>query len=465
MIDARFLPHNLHHRFPAEFADRDPQLLELKELPLVHRFGLLDALLDAKPGVYSVTGGRQIGKSTLMKQWMAELLHHGVRPQLIVYLTGELIDDHHALVRIVQSAFPEEDGKSLRYLCVDEVTYIRDWDRGIKFLADSGALRNTVVVVTGSDSVLVGEARLRLPGRRGSAATHDFHLSPLSFYDYVSLTGSLGSDTVKELAHGGDVSDALATELRTIFERYLVTGGYLTAVNSLHANDAIDPATYAVYAEWIRGDVARRGKQEHYLRDVLSAIIRRMGSQVTWNALSAELSIDHPATVADYVDVLLRMDVLIVLPALVEHRLAAAPKKARKVVFADPFIYHAVHSWLEPSSDPYRDQVLPVLGDPARIGSLAELCVDVHYARRRPTYYIKAEGEVDVAYVEQNRFYPIEVKWSGQVRSKDIKQLKKYADGRIVSALPAKTLHGVPNEFLPLHLLRLGPAPYVAPAG
>lgn len=28
--------------------------------------------------------------------------------------------------------------------------------------------------------------------------------------------------------------------------------------------------------------------------------VRRLGPQITWNNLAAELSIDHPATVADY---------------------------------------------------------------------------------------------------------------------------------------------------------------------
>ncbi len=119
-------------------------------MPLVHRFALLDALPTTEPGIYSVTGGRQLGKSTLMKHWMLTLLERGVQPEQIVYLTGELIDDHHALVRLVQSSFAEPKASSLQYLCIDEVTYIRDWDRGIKFLADGGELHNTIVILTGS---------------------------------------------------------------------------------------------------------------------------------------------------------------------------------------------------------------------------------------------------------------------------------------------------------------------------
>ena len=35
-----------------------------------------------------------------------------------------------------------------------------------------------------------------------------------------------------------------------------------------------------------------------------------------------------------------------VVPALAEHAAGAAPKKARKVFFADPFIHRAVLAWL-----------------------------------------------------------------------------------------------------------------------
>lgn len=89
--------------------------------------------------------------------------------------------------------------------------------------------------------------------------------------------------------------------------------------------------------------------------------------------------------------------------------------------------------------------------------------MDAHHARLHPTCYIKAEGEVDIAYVERGRFWPIEVKWSGRIRSADIKQAKKYPNSLIVSRDPSPEVHGIRNELLPLHLLRLGPSPHVAP--
>jgi len=38
-----------------------------------------------------------------MKQWMALLLKKAVAPERIAYLTGELIDDHHALLRLKET--------------------------------------------------------------------------------------------------------------------------------------------------------------------------------------------------------------------------------------------------------------------------------------------------------------------------------------------------------------------------
>ena len=59
---------------------------------------------------------------------------------------------------------------------LDEITYIRDWDKVIKYAADSGLLERTILMLTGSDALLIQEARMRFPGRRGKSSIVDFHL-------------------------------------------------------------------------------------------------------------------------------------------------------------------------------------------------------------------------------------------------------------------------------------------------
>ncbi len=92
---------------------------------------------------------------------MATLMEKSVLPSRIAFLTGELIDDHHSLVRLITQTLQEMPAGDIRYLIIDEVTYIRDWDKGITYLADAGLLENGVVVLTGSDLVIIQEARMR----------------------------------------------------------------------------------------------------------------------------------------------------------------------------------------------------------------------------------------------------------------------------------------------------------------
>lgn len=435
-MDSYFAPHNVHRMSREAFLEQDPHLRRLATQPLVYRSPLIATLPTTDPGIYTLGGARQIGKTTLLKQWMSHLLDQGVPPHAITYLTGEVIDDHHSLLRILQEELAEAPARR-RFVLIDEVTYIRGWDRALKFLADSGALEATVLLVTGSDLTMVAEARRLLPGRRGTAAAPDYHLYPLTHLETCQLKHAL--PPAAEIALGqGDIAafDALGeaewSSIETSFEEYLHHGGFLTAINDVAAFGHLRPATLATYSDWIRGDALKHGKSEAYLREVLGAILTRAGSQVTWNGLATELSIDHPQTVSDYVQLLVAMDAMVVQPALVEDRRTAAPKKARKVGFADPFIAHAVRSWLQPSPDP--DATIRArLADNQVQAALAETCAATHAMRHFPIYYIKARGEVDLAIVTGDRFWPIEVKWTQQLRPADLKQIRVYPHGIIAT--------------------------------
>lgn len=172
---------------------------------------------------------------------------------------------------------------------------------------------------------------------------------------------------------------------------------------------------------------------------------------------SGDLSIDHPKSVSDYAVLLESMDALFIQPALLEDKLTAAPKKARKLMFADLFIFHAVRSWLNPGRDLYDHQIMPLLADPSWSARLVEATVVTQYRRYFPTYYIKAEGEVDVALVIGNGFEPLEIKWTEQLRPKDVKQIAKYRNGRILTkSRQFGRINGIPTIPLPLAMLRLG---------
>jgi predicted AAA+ superfamily ATPase len=379
-------------------------------------------------------------------------------PNSIAYMTGELIDDHHSLVRLLTEIIQNMPDTNLRFILLDEVTYIRDWDKGVKFLADAGILENVVLLLTGSDLVIIQEARMRFPGRRGTAKTIDYHMYPLSFFQTIKLKKRFSNGELDQLSdQKSNPSTQVLNILYEEFDNYIIHGGFLTAINDMAKQDTVKPATLATYSDWIRGDVLKRGKQEIYLREVLTAIMDRYGSQVTWNALSHDLSIDHPKTVADYVALLVSMDAAFVQSALEEDKLKGSPKKARKLMFSDPFIFHAVRSWLKPCDDPHTEQIKQLLSSSKWKAKLVEACTVTHYRRHFPTYYIKAKGEIDIAYVDKNRFWPLEIKWTQQLRPKDLKQIAKYPNSRILTRTPQiGNIMDVPTEPLPLALFRLG---------
>ena len=455
-MDPRFLPHNTHLIDVERFAETDPQLSHLASRPLRHRSDLLDAFPIRLPGIYSLSGGRQTGKSTLLKQWMAELIHQGVRPEAISYFSGELIDDHHSLLMHLENQLAAATDDDIQLVVIDEVTYVRDWDKAIKYAADAGLLARTILMITGSDLAFLQDARTRFPGRRGQAERVDFHLHPLSFRELLQLEGKLGRLDVylEELSR---MPENLIDSVYEAFSRYLLHGGYLTAINDLAEVHRIRRSTFATYSDWIRGDMLKRGRSETYLREVLGAIVRRYGTQVTWNALSRDLSVDHPRTIADYVALLERMDAVTVLPALLEHRLAAAPKKARKVIFSDSFILHAVRAWLTPVEDPFSQQAQSALGEPLWSSKIVEASVASILHRFHPTFYIKGQGEVDIAFVRDDRFWPIEIKWGSQLRPKSIKQIARYGNGEIWRReRSVGEVAGIKALPLPVQLLRVG---------
>ena len=436
-MDERFSIHNLHRESVQYFIENDPHLRRLKKVPLVFKFSLIDQIPHNIPGVYIITGGRQVGKTTLLKLWMKRLLNNkNVQADHLAFITGDIINDYQELLRISQEILR----KITKVLIIDEITYIKEWDRAIKFLADSGALDDVVLVLSGSDSSVLQEARLRFPGRRGLADQQNFEVLPLSFGECIRL----------KYPKIDEYDDDFLEEQ---WIEYLHHGGYLTAINQFHEKQRIPKATLETYSDWIRGDFLKKGKSENTLREVVFSLQKRQGTQVTWNTLAKELSIEHPSTLASYVDLLSLMNVVQVQPAIDQNKLRAAPKKAKKIQFIDPFIFHALRAWTTHSSDPFKDQVCQLKIDPILTSVLTEASAVSHISRKFEVFYIKAKGEVDIAVIEDGKILPIEVKWAQQIKPKVLRQVSKYSNSMIWSKSRDGLVGGVSNKFLPRALL------------
>lgn len=409
--------HNLFRRSGEQYLAEDPQLRKLAAFPIRYESDLITVFSRKAPGIYTLSGGRQIGKTTLIKQVIARVLHAGIAAgKNILYLTGEVLPDHTDLLREIREFVTLLNSDSPAFLFVDEISYIHEWHRAVKFAADAGYFEKTVVVLTGSDMVFLKEMIKRLPGRRGRDSVVDYHYHPVDFREYAQLTGEAVHLPHVDSLHRPPALDAdLTSRLYSLLDRYLRTGGYLTAINDLAQSGDVSAATMRTYVDWIYGDMARRNKHRRFVDDVLGGILKRYGSQLTWNTLAADLSIQHHKTVFDYCDILQDMDVIRIHAAFQEHTRSAAPKKARKIYFTDPFIARAVAQALTmkpPSPDNLIEGVV------------------VGAARKAfPSYYIKKAGEIDLVYVDGDRFVPIEIKNTSAVKPVHLKMLKTCSRG------------------------------------
>lgn len=419
--------HNLFKESVDRFLKDDPHLRRARGNPFLYEAALLDNSCLYQPGIFSVTGGRQVGKTTFLKQMIGRLLQRKhVAPSQVFFFAGELINDDYALRLDLQDALESCGGRA--YVFIDEVSYVKDWDKAVKFLADAGGLDQVTLILSGSDSNIIRDAMRRFAGRRGRAERVDFIFHPLTFCETVLLKNDafLGlferiqkNPLTQEDREFSDAYEGLAGAFRA----YLVHGGYLTAMSDLAREGRIAAATFRTYSEWIRGDMLKHHKQEKYLFEILRGITETYLSQVSWNALSKRMSIEHHKTVSDYALLLEDFHVLFILEALAEHKMAAAPKKAKKLYFWDPFIWHAVRNMLRM---PDTIEALPALAETTAVSQLR---------RSFDTYYIKGgKGEVDAAIVDEGRLLPVEIKWTEQLHRNDLKQILSGKRGVIADA-------------------------------
>ena len=265
--------HNKFREGVSAFIGHDPHLQQLSKLKYQHSSNWWCKLPLTTPGIYILTGGRQIGKSTSCKLLIRHCLETSkFTKNNMVYIPCDEIFDAKSLGMVLRHFLQQTSDKPF-LLIVDEITYVTHWERVIKSLADEGWFNQGLCLLTGSDTVILKEAAMTFPGRRGTADQTDFHLYPLNFYDYVTLiSGNKKKPEIKTL--------------QSYFKHYLQCGGYLRAINDYAEDSKISIATFQTYEQWIKGDFLKQGKNETYLLAVLNALYTVGVTQVSYSSLT-----------------------------------------------------------------------------------------------------------------------------------------------------------------------------------
>jgi predicted AAA+ superfamily ATPase len=213
---------------------REELILEDEKITEYERQGLryfppiLREFPDKADAVLTLRGPRQIGKSTSIKLLIRKLLLDDKTPKKnVFYFALDRVEDFNQLYELIDSYLRGSRAatQDRLYLFLDEISFVREWQRGIKALADDGKLKNTTLLLTGSNLLDLRKGAERLPGRRGKLDQIDFEQLPMTFAEFISLKEpSLDLDNADELYYHLDL-----IQLR--FDEYLITGGFPLSVN------------------------------------------------------------------------------------------------------------------------------------------------------------------------------------------------------------------------------------------
>lgn len=344
-----------------------------------------------------LSGPRQVGKTTLVKLLVAELLKTR-RPESIFYYSCDELTDHRELGEVLDEYLASAAARGIkeRLIFLDEVTFVKDWWRAVKSRVDGGALRRDVVTVTGSASLELLKQKEKFPGRRGNGS--DVTLLPRSFSQYVeALKGPplVPADSLREVEEAIRGNSMHRDTLSDLFRKYLQTGGFPHSMAEMVERGNVGEQTVKTLLDGLRGDWAKAGRSDRYMKEVLAYVIEARGTPVSWLSMARETSIGSPHTTQAYVETLEALLVSIVLE-MINPQGRVLHRKNRKIHFTDPLAYRALCAYTGAQPDE---------------AALVEGVVASHLSRFWDTHYWRDGTEVDVVALEGGRQTGVETKW------------------------------------------------------
>lgn len=420
--------------------------------------------LDFEPGkqvIYTVRGSRQVGKTTMTKLQIKGLLDSGTEPWRIMYYSFGPNSTMAELYRILLGYFNAHGGAKptmRRYVFLDEISYVPQWQEAIKDLSNRARLLNCTIVATGSNATDLTRATETLTGRMGLVEEGNHQsLLPMDFRSFVSIADknlaklvseSLNSveqrhTTLMDLIDGkGNGTRGLSLhsyELEEHFMKYLVWGGIPNM-----ASLCPGPIPGSLYKKHIDGtlhDWKFLGYGDCSLKALAAHVVKSAASTFSWDSIAASVSCSRQ-TAQRYLHALRDMYVISITDRYDVHGKTSCLNKPKKLHTRDPIFYHMLDS-MSTRHEAF-EQSLARVKDPTTCGRLAECVVADHlvrFARARSRikplfdpanhvfYWRSGRHEVDLVYIgEEDVPIPIEVKWSSPVSHKGLGAMAEFLD-------------------------------------
>lgn len=254
-----------------------------------------------------ITGARQVGKTTLLRQFYKELKESKKK---VFYLSLENIDALSEINKHPENIFKfterplnplesDEPAHERMYLLIDEIQYANDPSGVLKYLYDT-YLSNLKIIATGSSAFYIDRKfKDSLAGRK-----RIFHLFPLNFPEYLKFINREDlSNEISTMRTRKDYTSLKNYEIEDHFRNYLVFGGFPAVALEPDA-DLKKEALMELRDSYIKRDILEsdiRNDLEFY--KLMTLLAGQIGNLVNKNELSKTLRI-HTNTLDKYMETL-----------------------------------------------------------------------------------------------------------------------------------------------------------------
>lgn len=416
--------------------------------------------------IYSLRGPRRVGKTTLLKLEVKRLLASVPRWN-VMYYSFDLGGTPGDIVRILDeySARVGKVARGRRFVFLDEISSVLDWQKAIKMQKDMGRLGGYTVVVSGSHAIDARRGTETMPGRRGTTTRDDpldKVLWPMSFGEFVrardeeiarrlddlGLADRGGRALLAREAASGSIGPSLTDlsaykeDLDAHLDAYLVTGGMPAVADEFQRTLRIGRATYEAYLGWAERDLARSGRDVSRILRLVPGILRSTGSRASWSSLRRGAGIASPATAEGCAEALADTFALRVIYRYDPATDMPCFDGPKKLYLQDPFVFHA-YNGMRSASDHF-DMCVEHLADPEKKAALVEQVAADHAVRLafalapsqvgfRSMYSVfywagggRAKREVDLVVRDSKSLVPIEVRYQGGISRSDLYGLSDF---------------------------------------
>jgi len=378
-----------------------------------------------------ILGPRQVGKTSMLKLMIYDLIiKKGIDPLDICYFSCEPLKTKNDIIELVKEFDKLSPNGSFKYVFLDEVTQIPDWELALKFILETKLSRKKLLIATGSNALLLKKGSERLPGRNISTEL----FLPLSFREFLLKFGSeelrkrlerIGLSEITNLSTINWSSSQLSVfsdEVESKFNIYLKSGGYLRAIYELLEKNKISEETYETYIKWILGDLSRLDRKEHIFKSVLMGIIKNYGNKFSLHSIAKDTEIKSHISVSDYLEVLQSLLLINQLYQLDYNKKIPVFRKEKKNYFIDPFLFSVCMGYTKGRYQDYSAENKAALIEGIVCECLTRLVRVNLDASSSLWFYIKKK-ETDFVINPNKGLIGIELKWQNKANKSDFNNL------------------------------------------